>query len=127
MALPDILLAQFWSPGKPPEGLSGMRCQAEYRCSSLRLRLFDSRRQCKHPIKGVSKMTKLEVYPSFLDYLEYDGSTNIKLTRKQNGQTILQDWLMFDTVEAALEYFNDDVHHSPDWGRIKSRKSGRMH
>ena len=49
----------------------------------------------------------MEVYPSFRDYFEYDGGTNIRLTRKQSGQTILQDWLMFDTVEAALEYFND--------------------
>ena len=57
--------------------------------------------------KGGFKMTKLEVYPSFLDYFEYDGGTTIRLTRKQFGQTILQDWLMFDTVEAALEYFND--------------------
>lgn len=52
-------------------------------------------------------MVKMEVYPSFLDYFEYDGGTNIRLIRKQSGQTILQDWLMFDTVEAALEYFND--------------------
>ena len=52
-------------------------------------------------------MTKLEVYSSFRDYFEYDGSTGIKLTRQQDGQTVLQEWLMFDTVEAALEYFND--------------------
>ena len=52
-------------------------------------------------------MTKLEVYPSYRDYFEYHGGTTIQLTRKKGRETVWQDWLMFDTVEAAFEYFND--------------------
>lgn len=52
-------------------------------------------------------MTKLEVYPTYLEYFEYQGNTAIKRTRTKGGQTVRQDWLIFDTVEAALEYFND--------------------
>lgn len=52
-------------------------------------------------------MTKLEIYPTYHDYFEYQGGTTIKHTRKKAGQTVWLDWLMFDTIEAALEYFND--------------------
>ncbi len=52
-------------------------------------------------------MIKLEIYSDFLDYFEYHGGTTIELTRKKADKTILQDWIMFDSVEAALEYFNE--------------------
>jgi hypothetical protein len=52
-------------------------------------------------------MTRLEVYPGYCDYFEYFGGTAICRTRRQAEETLRQDWLMFDTVEAAEEYFND--------------------
>ena len=52
-------------------------------------------------------MIKFEMYPDFLDYFEYHGGTTIELTRKKADKTIWQDWILFDSVEAALEYFND--------------------
>ena len=51
-------------------------------------------------------MTRLEVNPTYLDYFEYQGGTTIKRVRKQAGKTVRQDWLMFDSVEAAMDYFN---------------------
>lgn len=40
------------------------------------------------------------------DHLEYHGSTIIAITRKQGETVILQDWLIFDSVEEAMAYFN---------------------
>jgi hypothetical protein len=52
-------------------------------------------------------MTTSISYPDYYDCYEYHGSTTIELTRKQNGTTIWRDWILFDTVEEATEYFND--------------------
>jgi hypothetical protein len=52
-------------------------------------------------------MIKFEMYPDFLDYFEYHGGTTIELIRKKADKTIWQDWILFDSVEAAFEYFND--------------------
>ena len=52
-------------------------------------------------------MTRLEIYPTYDDFFEYFGATTIRQTRKKADETVWQDWLHFDTVEAALEFFND--------------------
>ncbi len=39
------------------------------------------------------------------EILEYHGNTMIELTRKQDGETVLHDWLLFNSVEEASEYF----------------------
>lgn len=52
-------------------------------------------------------MTNSISYPDYYDCYEYHGNTTIELTRKQNGSTIWRDWILFDTVEEAAEYFND--------------------
>ena len=46
-------------------------------------------------------------YMDYYDCYEYHGNTTIELTRKQGGVTIWRDWIMFDTVEEATQYFND--------------------
>lgn len=46
-------------------------------------------------------------YPDYYDCYEYHGNTTIELTRKQDGMIIWRDWILFDTVEEAAEYFND--------------------
>ena len=51
-------------------------------------------------------MTKYEIYPPFLDFFEYHGNTSIKLIRKKAGKTIWKDWIVFDSADAALDYFN---------------------
>jgi len=52
-------------------------------------------------------MTNNISYPDYHDCYEYHGNTTIELTRKQDGMTIWRDWIIFDTVEEATDYFND--------------------
>jgi len=51
-------------------------------------------------------MRKQEFYPTYQDFFEYYGNTEILRTRNQYGAAVRQDWLIFDSVEEALEYFN---------------------
>ena len=51
-------------------------------------------------------MRKVDIYATFQDYFEYHGGTTIERVRKSAGKTVQQQWLMFDSVEAAQEYFN---------------------
>ena len=52
-------------------------------------------------------MTKDISHPDYHDCYEYHGSTTIELTRKQDGVILWRDWIIFDSVEEATEYFND--------------------
>lgn len=52
-------------------------------------------------------MTKNISQQEYYDCYEYHGNTTIELTRRQNGKTIWRDWIIFDSVEAASDYFND--------------------
>jgi hypothetical protein len=52
-------------------------------------------------------MTKNISQQEYYDCYEYHGNTTIELTRRQNGETIWRDWIIFDSVEAASEFFND--------------------
>ena len=45
--------------------------------------------------------------PDYHDCYEYHGNTTIELTRRQGEITVWRDWILFDTVEEAAEYFND--------------------
>lgn len=51
-------------------------------------------------------MRKQELYKAYKDFYEYHGNTEIVRTRKTSGKTIRQDWIIFNTVEEAMEYFN---------------------
>ena len=51
-------------------------------------------------------MTNNISYPDYYDCYEYHGNTTIEQTRKQDGMIIWRDWIIFDTVEEATEYFN---------------------
>jgi hypothetical protein len=51
-------------------------------------------------------MTRLLANESYSDFYEYHGSTVIEHIRSLAGQTVLRDWIIFDTVEDASDYFN---------------------
>ena len=53
-------------------------------------------------------MTKQECYPGYADHFEYHGSTSIEVTRTQAGMVVQKKWLLFDSVEEAMDFF--DVH-----------------
>ena len=52
-------------------------------------------------------MTICISYPDYYDCYEYHGNTTIELTRKQDGAVIWRDWILFNSVEEATEFFND--------------------
>jgi hypothetical protein len=54
------------------------------------------------------EMTRHEVYPDYHESYEYHGSTAVEITRKQGRTTIKQDWILFDSVEEALDFFYDN-------------------
>ena len=53
-------------------------------------------------------MTRYESYPDYQYCYEYHGNTSVEITRKQDGITIERDWILFDSVEEAQEFFYDD-------------------
>jgi len=55
-------------------------------------------------------MTKHEFYPDYHDCYEYHGNTTIEITRKQDGITIKREWILFDSVEEAQAFFNDNCN-----------------
>jgi hypothetical protein len=52
-------------------------------------------------------MTKQSFDPGYQDCYEYHGNTTIELTRKQGQITLWRDWITFDTVQEATDYFNE--------------------
>lgn len=51
-------------------------------------------------------MTKQIVNPDFKEWYEYHGNTTIERTRRRADNTIFRDWIIFDSVEEAADYFN---------------------
>jgi hypothetical protein len=50
-------------------------------------------------------MTKRIAGDEYCDCYEYHGCTTIEHTRRQEGETVWRDWIIFDTVEEAADYF----------------------
>ena len=57
--------------------------------------------------KGGANMTKHIFNPDYHDCYEYHGNTTIELTRRQGEITLWRDWINFDTVQEAADYFNE--------------------
>jgi hypothetical protein len=53
-------------------------------------------------------MVRNVVYSTHRIYFVYHGSTTIERVRKEAGRVLFRDWLLFDSVEEAEEYFNTD-------------------
>ena len=64
---------------------------------------------------GAAKLRKYELYPTHHDFFEYYGNTEIVRIRKQNNTIIREDWLSFDSVEEAMEYFNTECGEFADY------------
>ena len=52
-------------------------------------------------------MRKHELYTDYHDHFEYFGNTEIERIRKQGEKTIRHDWIIFDSADDAMEYFNE--------------------
>ena len=53
-------------------------------------------------------MIKNELYSDYEDCFEYHGNTEIEWKQKKYGKTIKRDWILFNSVEEAQEFFNDN-------------------
>jgi len=52
-------------------------------------------------------MFRNEQYSTYHDVYEYFGSTEIGRIRKFDDQSIQHDWLIFNSVDEAMDYFNE--------------------
>jgi len=55
-------------------------------------------------------MTTRKLYSDYHESYEYHGNTAIEITRKQDGFTIERDWIYFDSVEEAKNFFYDNYN-----------------
>jgi hypothetical protein len=53
-------------------------------------------------------MVRQVVYPTHKVSFVYHGGTTIERVRRMRGGGWSRDWLLFDSVEEAEEYFNTD-------------------
>ena len=54
-------------------------------------------------------MTLKHYYSDYHEKYEYHGNTAIEVTREENGVTIKRDWIFFDSVQEAQDFFYDNV------------------
>ena len=52
-------------------------------------------------------MRKNELHTEYHDFYEYFGNTEIERIRKQGEKTIRHDWLIFNSTDEAMDYFNE--------------------
>jgi hypothetical protein len=69
------------------------------------------RKQCEAVFfqQGGHQMRKHELYQEFHDQFEYFGNTEIERIRKKGSKTIRRDWIIFNTVDEAMEFFKHKV------------------
>jgi hypothetical protein len=53
-------------------------------------------------------MTKHRQDMNYHEFYEYHGNTTIEFIKKLANTTISRDWIIFDSVEEAIEFFNDN-------------------
>lgn len=51
-------------------------------------------------------MRKHKLTTHYHDYFEYFGNTEIERIRQRSGRILRRDWIIFDTVEDAMAFFN---------------------
>jgi hypothetical protein len=49
---------------------------------------------------------------NYREFFEYHGNTEIERIRKKGDKIIEHDWLVFNSVDEAMEYFNDKYSQS---------------
>ena len=48
-----------------------------------------------------------EINTDYHDHFEYFGNTEIEHIRMQGERVIKHDWIIFDSTDKAMEFFND--------------------
>jgi hypothetical protein len=52
-------------------------------------------------------MRTQEIYTEYNDHFEYFGNIEIERIRMQGEMIVKHDWINFDTVDEAMEFFNN--------------------
>ncbi len=52
-------------------------------------------------------MTRYEIEGRHQEFLEYHGNTAVERIVKEFGRIVSHDWIHFNSVEEAQDYFND--------------------
>jgi len=52
-------------------------------------------------------MKKKTHYADYYDIIEYFGNTEVKRVRKKGGAIVRRDWVIFDSIEEAMMFFNE--------------------
>jgi hypothetical protein len=52
-------------------------------------------------------MTLKNYYSDYHESFEYHGNTAIVVTREKDGVIIKRDWIFFDSVQEAQDFFYD--------------------
>jgi hypothetical protein len=60
-------------------------------------------------IKRRKTMTLKNYYSDYHEKYEYHGNTAIEVTREKDGVTIKRDWIFFDSVQEAQDFFYDNL------------------
>lgn len=53
-------------------------------------------------------MTLQNYYSDYNESYEYHGNTAIEVTREKDGMTIKRDWIFFDSVQEAQDFFYEN-------------------
>ncbi len=43
------------------------------------------------------------------EYFEYHGNTTIERIRKYSKNRIVREWIIFNSTEEAMEFFNNEI------------------
>jgi hypothetical protein len=57
-------------------------------------------------------MTLHKIYSDYHESYEYHGNTAIEITQKKDGVTIKRDWIFFDSVQEAQDFFYENCSDS---------------
>jgi len=61
-------------------------------------------------------MKKNPFYSRYRDFYTYHGHTEIERVRKRGDTVVSRDWLVFDSVEEAMDFFNEQGPDRPAYG-----------
>jgi hypothetical protein len=57
-------------------------------------------------------MTIQNYYSDYFENYEYHGNTAVEITLIKNGVTIKRDWVFFDSVQEAQDFFYENYNDS---------------
>jgi hypothetical protein len=66
----------------------------------------------KNTLKRRTTMTPQNYYSDYHESFEYHGNTAVEVNLKKNGVTIKRDWLFFNSVQEAQDFYYENYSDS---------------